>query len=88
MNNRINQNRAQRPSKRAKFKENNRQVIYPTNKETVQSDIKSIPEKEQARLIKQIRERAFSKRRKERLIFGIILLFGTIAFIKLMVSLN
>jgi hypothetical protein len=48
MNNRINQNRAQRPSKRAKFKGNNRQVIYPTNKETLQSDIKSIPEKEQA----------------------------------------
>jgi hypothetical protein len=28
MNNRIKQNRAQRPSKRPKFKENNRENIY------------------------------------------------------------
>ncbi len=35
MNNRIKQNRAQRPSKRPKFKENNRENIYQVSNKKI-----------------------------------------------------
>ncbi|MEX0316102.1 MAG: hypothetical protein AB3N18_18120, partial [Allomuricauda sp.] len=65
MNNRIRQNRDQRPSKRAKFKENNRDPIYTTSeKEEVPLDIKSVSETELDGIKKAIRKAALKDQKR------------------------
>lgn len=88
MINRIKQNRAQRPSNRPKFKENNRKGIYSTDKKTKRPIFKTVPEKELNKIKKQIRERAKAERKKERLIFGIFIVFGFISTIGILIWLN
>lgn len=46
MNNRIKQNRAQRPSKRPKFKEHYRQGIFSTEKKSLRPSFKTVASKE------------------------------------------
>ncbi len=88
MNNRIKQNRAQRPSNRPKFKENNREGIYSTDKKTERPNFKTVPEKELTELKIKIRKRAEKERKKERLIFGIFIVFGLILIIGILIWLN
>ncbi|WP_190811437.1 hypothetical protein [Flagellimonas sp. S3867] len=76
MNNRIKQNREQRPSKRAKFKENNREGIYSSEKITEKLSFTILSKKELKKLKQQIQEKAKANRRKERILLGIIFVFG------------
>ncbi len=64
MNNRIKQNRAQRPSKRPKFKENNRENIYSdSDKKVNRPNFKTVSEEELIEILKHIRERAAKEKR-------------------------
>ena len=60
MNNRIKQNRAQRPSNRVKFKENNREAIYSSEKSSDRPTFKTVPEKELIKIKERIRAQALS----------------------------
>jgi hypothetical protein len=75
MNNRIKQNREQRPSKRPKFKENNREGIYSSEKITEKLSFTVVPEKELNKLKQQIQKEAKTSRKKERILLGIIFAF-------------
>ncbi len=88
MINRMKQNRAQRPSNRQKFKENNRDGIYSTDKKAERPNFKTVPEKKLTEIKKRIRERAKSERKKERLIFGIFIICGLILIIGILIWLN
>lgn len=63
MNNRIKQNRAQRPSKRPKFKEHYRQGIFSTEKKSPRPSFKTVASKELARIKHQIKTKAMNHRR-------------------------
>lgn len=78
MNNRIKQNRDQRPSKRPKFKENNREGIYSSEKKSKKPVFKTVSETELIEIKNRIRERTKAEQRKERTIY---LLFFIIAII-------
>lgn len=71
MINRMKQNRAQRPSNRAKFKENNRTMIYSKNCELNPLQFKSVSEEELKEIKEQIRKRAKKARKKERIFYVI-----------------
>lgn len=72
MINRLKQNRAQRPSNRSKFKENNREGIYSSDKIKEKPQFKTVPEEELNLIKHQIREKAKADRRREFIIYGII----------------
>ncbi|WP_422350102.1 hypothetical protein [Flagellimonas sp.] len=83
MNNRIRQNRDQRPSKRAKFKENNRDPIYTASqKEEVPLNIKTVSETELDSIKKSIRKAALKDQKRLwilsalSLVFVLLVLFG------------
>ncbi|PID71245.1 MAG: hypothetical protein CR985_00810 [Flavobacteriales bacterium] len=88
MINRMKQNRAQRPSNRLKFKENNRNRIYSSDKESQQPIFKTVPEKELIEIKKRIRKRAKAEQKKERIVFGVLILFGIILLIVILIWLN
>lgn len=79
MNNRIKQNRAQRPSNRAKFKENNREAIYSAETKSKGHIFKTVPENELNDIKKRIGNRAKAERRRELIIFGIVVFFLMLA---------
>lgn len=81
MNNRIKQNRDQRPSKRPKFKENNREVINSSEKKSNKPVFKTVSEKELLEIKKRIGNRAKVEQRKERTIYLILFALGLIAII-------
>lgn len=82
MINRMKANRAQRPSNRSKFKENNRSGIY--NEKTERLQFKTVSEKELIEIKKQIRLRAKAEKRKELIIYGIVIVsFVIITFVLL-----
>ena len=67
MNNRIRQNRSLRPSKRPKFKENNRETIYSSKEgKALSSNFKILPEKELIDIKNKISKRAREDQRKKR----------------------
>lgn len=77
MNNRIKQNRAQRPSQRPKFKENNRENIYSdSDKKVYQPKFKTLPKEELVELLNRIRERAKKDSKRKLIIYGIFFLTG------------
>lgn len=91
MVNRMIQNRAQRPSKRAKFKDNTnvRDRIYTKfSKENRKAPINKVSENELNEIKKKIRETANRTMKREQLLNGII--FGTIisALITLLIWMN
>lgn len=88
MINRMKQNRAQRPSKRSKFKANNRDGIYSSDKKSVQPNFKTVPEKELAEIKKRIRKQAKAEQKKERFIIGIFILLGIISLIGILIWLK
>ncbi|SFD02352.1 hypothetical protein [Algibacter pectinivorans] len=88
MINRMKQNRAQRPSNRSKFKENNRDGIYSSDKKSRQPNFKTVPEKELIEIKNRIRERAKAEQKKERIIIGISILFGIISLIGFLIWLK
>jgi len=88
MLNRMKQNRAQRPSNRPKFKENNREGIYSSNNEFNHSNFKTVPEKELIKIKKGIRERAKKEQNNERIMFGILILFVAISITGVLLWMN
>lgn len=85
MNNRMKQNRNLRRSKRAKFKENNRNTIYAGVNKEGKSSFKEFSEFQIKKTIAKIRENAKSKKRLELtlmiFLFGIVGLFITYAIV-------
>ena len=88
MINRMKQNRALRPSNRSKFKENNRDEIYSSDKEKNRLKYKTVSEKELNEIKKRIRERAKSDQKKELIIYGILFIFTILALIGIINWLN
>ena len=71
MNNRLRQNRAQRPSKRTKFKEHNRDNMYSSSGYKHQTlKFKTVSKEKLAEIKKQIRKRAKKERKKEWIVLG------------------
>lgn len=75
MNNRMKQNRAQRPSARAKFKENNRESIYSENKKSDGLSFKTIPKEALIALKKEINARAKKEKARNQFINGMLSIF-------------
>ncbi|XLS27794.1 hypothetical protein ACJD0Z_11370 [Flavobacteriaceae bacterium M23B6Z8] len=78
MNNRIRQNKEQRPSNRARFKENNRDGIYANETKAEEISFKIVPDEVLIEIKQRIRTQAQSKRKKE---LVILIIFGSIGFI-------
>lgn len=89
MNNRIKQNRAQRPSKRPKFKENNRENIYSdSDKKVNRPNFKTVSEEELIEILKHIRERAETEKKRERILYGIFFFTGMAIIISFLIWMN
>src|SRR5690625_1218702 len=71
MNNRMKQNRAQRPSKRAKFKENNREGIYADYKDPALLNFKKLSESEIREMKIRVQKATKLEQRREKIIYGI-----------------
>ncbi|MFI1770368.1 hypothetical protein [Thalassobellus citreus] len=68
MNNRMKQNRSMKTSNKPKFKSNNRDLNFP-NDESEKLIFKKVSEDELTQIKNEIRGKAESERKKERLIF-------------------
>lgn len=88
MNNRLKQNRAQRPSQRKKFKDNNREWIHSKSSKPKKSTLKQIPEEKVKAAKLQIQKAAAKHRKKLRIFYGISLVFTLLVFIALYWFLN
>ena len=69
---RMRQNRSLRASKRQKFKGNNRETIYGGTDQQDKAIFKEFPESQVKAAIKQIQDKAESRRRRERILLVII----------------
>ena len=79
MVNRTNQNRAQRPSNRSKFKENNRDQIHSEVEKKQEHPIyKTILKAELMELKTQIRNQAAIERKKEIIFYGLFIICGLV----------
>ena len=76
MINRIKQNKAQRASKRKKFKENNREGIYVNYEKSKEINSKTIPKKKLTKIKKEIRKTA--RKNRKRNIFIYMILFSSV----------
>jgi len=76
MNNRIKQNRAQRPSKRPKFKGNNCEIIYSKEKKSKPLIFKTVPEERLTEIKKQIKKLSKKNQKEEWIIYGIFINVG------------
>lgn len=76
MINRIKQNKAQRTSKRKKFKENNREGIYVNYENSKGINSKTIPKKKLTKIKKEIRKTA--RKNRKRNIFIYMILFSSV----------
>ena len=73
MNNRLKQNRAQRPSKRPKFREHNRDNIYSsTDHKHENLKFKAVSKEKLAEIKKRIREHAKKDRQKEWFVLSVL----------------
>jgi len=81
MINRMKQNRAQRPSNRSKFKENNRDAIYASDKKSQHPNFKTVSEIELNKIKNRIQERAKAERKKEIIVYGVLILCGLVLLI-------
>lgn len=74
MNNRLKQNRGQRPSNRPKFKDHYKGSIYSTSdSKASRVHFKSLSKAELEEIKYRIRKQAEKERKKERIIYGITL---------------
>ena len=89
MNNRMKQNRAQRPSNRPKFKENNREAIYSEgHKEKKRPRFKTLSKVELVKLKSQIREKFNVEHKRELIIKRIFWTCALIAVVVFLVLVN
>ena len=86
MINRMKQNRAQRSSKKSKFRASNRASIYSDHgKQVKNTSFKTLSKKELIAIKKQIRESAGRERKREKVLLAIFLFFGFIALCYLLI---
>ncbi len=84
MNNRIKQNRAQRPSKRPKFMEHNRENIYSSSgHEHHTLKFKIVSEEKLSEIKTQIRKRAQKDRKKEWIVLVVLIIIALITIISI-----
>jgi hypothetical protein len=88
MINRMKQNRAMRPSQRAKFKEHNREAIYATEEKRQPPTYKTVSESELKAIKAQIRTRAKTTQKKDRLFYGIFFTFWLILLTAFLIWIN
>ena len=81
MNNRLKQNRANKPSKRAKFKENNREGIYSKKQESDRIKFHQVPKEKLVKIIESIRIKSRSENQKQIKILVISLIITIIIMI-------
>lgn len=78
MNNRMKQNRSKKASNKPKFRSNNRDLNFPKG-ESEKLTYKKVSEEELTRIKNEIRQKAESERKKERLIIVLtVLILSTI----------
>ncbi|WP_077403970.1 hypothetical protein [Cellulophaga omnivescoria] len=82
MNNRMRQNRAQRPSKRGKFKDDNRKTIYSKEAKSHHLSFKTLPKKEMYKLKLKIRNRAKAEQKRDRIILWVLFIIGLVLLIR------
>ncbi|WP_434036270.1 hypothetical protein [Formosa sp. 4Alg 33] len=70
MNNRMKQNRSMKTSNKPKFKSDNRELNFSSG-ETEKLTFKKVSEEELARIRTEIRKKAESERKKERIIIAL-----------------
>lgn len=70
MNNRMKQNRSMKTSNKPKFKSNNRDLNFPKG-EPQKLTFKKVSEEELTRIKNEIRQKAESERKKERIIIAL-----------------
>jgi hypothetical protein len=86
MINRMKNNRAQRPSQRAKYKDKIWEGIYSgTSKTTVLPNFKVVSEEELTAVKKRINERAVADRKKEKLFQQVFSVLAVLAFMALLI---
>ncbi|ADY28195.1 hypothetical protein Celly_0360 [Cellulophaga lytica DSM 7489] len=73
MNNRMKQNRSMKTSNKSKFKSNNRDLNFSTGK-SEKLNFKKVSVEELARIKTEIRKKAKSERKKERIIIALAVL--------------
>ena len=84
MNNRLKQNRAQRPSKRAKFMEHNRENIYSSSDHKHEKlKFKIVSKEKLTEIKKRIRERAKKDRQKEWIVLVVLVIIVLITAISI-----
>ena len=89
MNNRIRQNREQRPSNRAKFKENNRAAIHTkAGGKEIQPNFKTTNAQELESIKSSIREKAKIENRKIKAFYYFLIVFAVAAAIGFIVLMN
>lgn len=88
MINRMKQNRSQRASNKSKFKENNREGIYSTEKKSKKLVFKTAPKEEIKELRKQIRAQATARRKREVLYYSISIVCLILIIIGILVLMN
>jgi hypothetical protein len=81
---RMKQNRSLKPSKRNKFKDNNRETIHVNDSEQEQLNFPVVSEEELHRIKLQIRYEALRQRKKERVAYGIAIFVVTILMLLLL----
>ncbi|MCH4824597.1 hypothetical protein ML462_15595 [Gramella lutea] len=81
MNNRLKQNRANKPSNRAKFKENNREGIYSKKQQTDKIKFHQVPKEKLERIKEAIRIKSKSEKLKQIKILVISLIITVIMMI-------
>ena len=88
MNNRLKQNRAQRPSQRKKFKDNNREGIHSKEKTSKATPLKTFTAQEIEMSKQQVRKKALAQRKKLQVFYAVSLVFTVLVFIALYLLLN
>lgn len=82
MNNRLKQNRAQRPSNKAKFKGANRPQVYDQKSPSAQRPIFQQPDEKKLQVIlDKIRLQAVKSHKRETMVSFLLLLFTVLALI-------
>lgn len=76
--NRQKHDREQRSARRAKFKGDNRETVHSADKNPERIEFITLPENQLNEIKKQTRERARAKRKRDLIIFGILLLISLI----------
>ncbi|SNZ00360.1 hypothetical protein [Flagellimonas pacifica] len=88
MNNRIRQNREQRPSNRVKFKENREAIHTKADGKKTQTSFKTANEQELESIKNSIREKAKIENRRTKILYFLLVAFAVVAAIAFIVLMN